>query len=142
MCTRHSGDLVGNLKKPIFSATSKGLFVQWNNDHHRWFENGNRLVEQRPFSAHGSSPAPVVTVINRNNPGPVIKPGLEVYMNVPKTREFCAKNGIPFHAGVTNPIQRQPIPGAYYPGIDMPPPYPGQQASYYGGYQNPEHQYW
>ena len=70
---------------------SKGLFIEWNADY---------IIGHQPTSG--------VRII------PVLKPGLDFKMNIPKRQEYCAKNGIPFEL----PMQNQPT-GA---NPEYPPP--------------------
>ena len=54
-------------------ALEKGIFVEWNSDYYAGFQ---------------SAPRGRVAVI------PVLKPGMNVKMNVAKRQEYCARNGI------------------------------------------------
>ena len=69
---------------------------------------------------------------------PVLKPGLDVKMNIPKRQEYCAKKGVPF---VPLPIEQQP---SYNPAMGSssqpsvpPPPYMPQDPHGGGGFYPP-----
>ena len=71
---------------------------------------------------------------------PVLKPGLDVKMNIPKRQEYCAKKGVPFVPLLPNegaPIAQQPT---YNPNMGSsseasapPPPYMAQDPLGAGG---------
>ena len=117
--------LNGEISKILkfFSATPKGLYVKWNDDYYASYQS-------RPVRRGRAA----ILV-------PVLKPGLDVKMNIPKRQEYCAKNGIQFVPPIIQqnpgfPVTQQPPvmgsnPSPYNPGMPptAPPPYgpPGPQ---------------
>lgn len=125
-------DIVKEFNKE--KATSKGIYVKWNDDYYASYESRSQPRRRR---------RPEVILV------PVLKPGLDVKMNVPKRQEFCAKNGIPFIPPI---IQGQPNTGMpmthqppYNPGMGvqtpynaaMPPPPPYAPQAGGGGFYPP-----
>ena len=65
-----------------FTAKPKGVYVKWNDDYYA------------SYNAQPRRTGRAVVMIQ------VLKPGLDIKMNIPARQEFCAKNGIQF----VNPI--------------------------------------
>ena len=111
---------------------------EWNSDYYGLYQTGGRRV-----------------II------PVLKPGLNVKMNVIKRQEYCSRQGIAFEMpefpGPVNPITQPPFNanvapdappsyGTFYPppyGTPYPPPmgapYPPPGAPNKAGYLPPQH---
>jgi len=110
----------------------KGLFVQMNNDYQMMYQNTGRGYAML-----------------------MLKPGMEIQMNVNQHQEYCAKQGIQFNPSVIpaqqapnpfNPMNSgmMPPPGSYGSGMQAPPgAYPGMQAppGAYPGMQAPPGSY-
>ena len=69
---------------------SKGLFIEWNADYYQGHQS----------TSGGSGRVRIIAVL---------KPGLNVKMNIPKRQEYCAKNGIPFELPMQNPTTGLPV---------------------------------
>ena len=105
---------------------SKGLFIEWNADYYQGHQS----------TSGGSGRVRIIAVL---------KPGLNVKMNIPKRQEYCAKNGIPFELPMQNPPtganpQYPPPtmgPGPYPPATAPPPYYPNDDGKHAGFYPPP-----
>ncbi len=83
-------------------AQPRGIFVQWNNDYNTYTYNQNFFgTVTLPRQANLRAIA-------------VLKPGLEVWINIQVRRKFCQQNGLVFEEPTTlapsTAIQHQPLP--------------------------------
>jgi hypothetical protein len=97
----------------LFLGLALGIFVQWNNDYYAMFNQTGGLAVRSS------------------------KPGFYVMVNLPKRREFCAKNGIAFDMD-SLPINQQPYPGQPQPVLNPVNPgfNPAQQPQFNLGFNS------